>query len=44
MEFGLKGKNAKGVGRSVGYYGTQVWLAAVAGWGAYCIRGFWGFQ
>ena len=44
VELGLKMKNAEGVGRTIGFYGTQIWLATVAGWGAYCVRGFWGYQ
>jgi hypothetical protein len=30
-----------GVGRIVGFYGTQTVLASLAGYAAYLIRGYW---
>ena len=40
-EFGLLIKDAKGLGRPVGFFGTQTVLVALAGYTAYLIRGFW---
>ncbi|KAK7529972.1 membrane-associated, eicosanoid/glutathione metabolism protein [Phyllosticta citribraziliensis] len=46
VELGLRshfrGRRSAGLGRALGYYGTQVWLLAVAGWGAWGVRGVWG--
>lgn len=42
-EAGLARKESKGVGSTVGYYGTQAWLLGMS---AYCVlltREFWGF-
>jgi hypothetical protein len=40
-EFGLMAQDSMGVGRIVGYYGTQTVLASLAGYTAYLIKGYW---
>jgi hypothetical protein len=40
-EFGLMAQDSIGLGRIVGYYGTQTVLASLAGYTAYLIRGYW---
>ena len=42
-EVGLRSKGAMGLGRPVGYYGTQAFLAGVAAWSTYLIKGYWGY-
>ncbi|KAF2760373.1 hypothetical protein EJ05DRAFT_484108 [Pseudovirgaria hyperparasitica] len=42
-EAGLLGKDAIANGRPVGYFGTQAWLAGVAAYSAYLVRGYWGY-
>ena len=43
VELGLKGKGTMGLGRPVGFFGTQGFLAGMAAYGAYLIKGYWGF-
>lgn len=43
VEVGLKGKDTVGLGRPVGYYGTQGFLVGMAGYCAYLVKGYWGF-
>lgn len=43
VEIGMKGQNTIGIGRPVGYYGTQVILAGLAGWGTWLVKGYWGY-
>jgi hypothetical protein len=40
-ELGLMRQDGKGVGRILGYYGTQTVLAALAGYTAYLVKGYW---
>ncbi|KAL5120341.1 hypothetical protein ACEQ8H_001631 [Pleosporales sp. CAS-2024a] len=40
-EFGLMAAESKGVGRIVGFYGTQTALLSLAGYTAYLIQGYW---
>jgi hypothetical protein len=41
-EAGLRRHDATGVGRLIGYYGTQAWFAGMATWCVYLTRDFWG--
>ena len=43
VEFGLNGQNTLGVGRPIGYYGTQAWLAGMAAYGSYLVKAYWEF-
>lgn len=43
VEFGLKGENAMGWGRPTGYFGTQGFLAAMAVYSTYLVKGYWGY-
>lgn len=40
-EFGLLRAGTKGVGRPVGYYGGQSWLAGMAGYCAWLVKDYW---
>lgn len=40
-EFGILLPGAAGVGRPIGYFGTQAVLAGLAGYAAYLIKDFW---
>jgi uncharacterized membrane protein YecN with MAPEG domain len=40
-EFGLLAAESKGVGRIIGFYGTQTILASLAGYTAYLIKSYW---
>jgi hypothetical protein len=40
-EFGLLAEGSGGLGRPVGYVGTQVVLASLAGYTAYLIKSYW---
>jgi uncharacterized membrane protein YecN with MAPEG domain len=43
-ELGLRGQeDAIGVGRPIGYFGTQGIIAGLAGYCAYLVKGYWGF-
>ncbi|MCJ1387294.1 hypothetical protein MMC18_000135 [Xylographa bjoerkii] len=43
VELGLYGENTVGLGRPVGYYGTQAWLAGMAAYGSYLVKAYWEF-
>ena len=43
VEIGLYGKDAVGPGRPAGFFGTQAWLLGMAGYGAYLVKGYWGW-
>jgi len=43
VEVGLKGKDTVGPGRPVAYFGTQAFLGGLAAYGAYLVKGYWGF-
>lgn len=43
VELGLKGENANGIGRGIGFFGTQGFIAGIAGYGAYLVKGYWGY-
>ncbi|KAF1920594.1 MAPEG family-domain-containing protein [Ampelomyces quisqualis] len=40
-EFGLLAEKSQGLGRTLGYYGTQTVLASLASYTAYLIKGYW---
>ena len=42
-EVGIKGKGAMGWGRPIGYFGSQGFLAGMAAYGAYLVKGYWGY-
>jgi uncharacterized membrane protein YecN with MAPEG domain len=41
VEIGLYGKDTVGPGRPIAFFGTQAWMAAMAGYGAYLVKGYW---
>ncbi|KAH0607272.1 uncharacterized protein H6S33_003260 [Morchella sextelata] len=41
IEFGLRSPGTMGVGRPIGYYGAQTWLACMAGYCAYLTKDYW---
>ena len=43
VEFGLKAPGNNGFGRAVGFFGTQGFMAGMAGYAAYLVKGYWGF-
>ncbi|KAI5810538.1 MAPEG family-domain-containing protein [Pyronema omphalodes] len=43
VEFGLRAKDSKGLGRLIGYFGTNAWLAGMAGYCVLLTRDYWGF-
>ena len=43
VEFGLLGPKNIAFGRPVGYFGTQGYMAGMAGYAAYLVKGYWGF-
>ena len=43
VEMGLKGKDTVGPGRPLGYFGTQAFLGGLAAYGAWLVKGYWGF-
>jgi len=43
VEMGLKGKDTVGPGRPIGYFGTQACIGGLAAYGAYLVKGYWGF-
>lgn len=40
---GIKAEGNSGLGRPVGYYGSQGFLAGMAAYSAYLVKGYWGF-
>ncbi|KAI9881101.1 MAG: hypothetical protein M1830_008259 [Pleopsidium flavum] len=43
VEVGLKGKDTVGPGRPFAYFGSQAFLGGLAAYGAYLVKGYWGF-
>lgn len=43
VEIGLRSKDTLGYGRAPGILGTQALMAGMAGYGAYLVRGYWGY-
>ncbi len=43
VEMGIKGKDTVGPGRPIGYFGTQACIGGLAAYGAYLVKGYWGF-
>ncbi|KAI5804276.1 MAPEG family-domain-containing protein [Geopyxis carbonaria] len=41
VELGLRRKGAMGLGRLIGYWGTQAWLAGVAAWCGALVKDYW---
>ena len=41
VELGLMMKNGRGIGRPIGFVGTQAVLAGLAGYAAYLIKDYW---
>lgn len=44
VEFGLTRRRSAGWGRVLGFYGTQTFLVGMAGWAAWLVKGYWGFD
>lgn len=43
VEFGLLSPKNLGFGRPIGYFGTQGYMASMAAYAAYLVKGYWGF-
>ena len=43
VEIGMKGKDTVGFGRPVGFFGSQGFLAGMAAYSAYLVKGYWGY-
>ena len=43
VELGLKGKDTVGWGRPIGFFGTQGFVAAMAAYSTYLVKGYWGY-
>ena len=43
VELGLRAKNTMGPGRAMGIFGTQVFLAGMAVYTGYLVKGYWGY-
>ena len=43
VEFGLLGPKNVAFGTPIGYFGTQGYMVAMAGYAAYLVKGYWGF-
>jgi uncharacterized membrane protein YecN with MAPEG domain len=43
VEFGLRGPNNNSIGRILGSFGTQTFIAGMAGYAAYLVKGYWGY-
>ena len=43
VELGMKGKNTLGPGRPIGFWGTQGFLAGMAAYSTYLVKGYWGY-
>ncbi|KAH7063507.1 membrane-associated, eicosanoid/glutathione metabolism protein [Macrophomina phaseolina] len=39
----FRGTKGLGLGRILGFYGSQVFVTGVAGWAAWLVKGYWGF-
>lgn len=44
VEFGLLGPKNNALRRPVGYFGTQGYMAGMAGYAAYLVKGYWGLK
>lgn len=44
VEYGIYGPDNASLGRPVGYFGTNGVLAGLAGYTAWLVRGYWGFE
>lgn len=44
VELGLMRRGTQGLGRFVGYWGTNAWFIGMASWVGYCGRGYWGWK
>lgn len=42
-EIGLRLKNSMGIGRPLGHFTTLSFIAGMAGYGAYLVKGYWGY-
>src|SRR5271154_4584609 len=40
VELGLRGPDNKSIGRILGYFGTQTFIAGMAGYAAYLVKGY----
>jgi uncharacterized membrane protein YecN with MAPEG domain len=43
VELGLRGPDNNSIGRILGYFGTQTFIAGMAGYAAYLVKGYWGY-
>ena len=43
VEVGMNRENALGLGRPVGYYGSQGFIAWMAAYGTWLVKGYWGY-
>lgn len=43
VELGIKVPGNMGIGRPVGFWGTQTFVAGCAAYGAYLVKGYWGY-
>lgn len=43
VELGIKGKETVGFGRPLGFFGTQAFVAGLAGYTTYLVKGYWGY-
>ena len=42
-ELGLRREGTMGIGRPLGNWGTQGFIAGIAGYGVYLVKGYWGY-
>ena len=43
VELGLKSDDYKGIGRPLGFFGTQAFLLGMGGYCTWLVKGYWGF-
>lgn len=43
VEIGIKTPGNMGIGRPVAFWGTQTFVAGFAAYGAYLVKGYWGY-
>ncbi|KAL8852097.1 MAG: hypothetical protein Q9221_003027 [Calogaya cf. arnoldii] len=43
VELGMRGKDTLGAGRPIGLFGSQGFLAGMAAYTAYLVKGYWGY-
>ncbi|KAK4982847.1 hypothetical protein LTR50_007556 [Elasticomyces elasticus] len=41
VELGLMRQRTQGLGRFVGYWGTNAWFIGMVSWIGYCVKGYW---